>query len=140
MEESHGKQDSCQERQDHLGHVREGGSQHSFPRRGRKDRTNHSALGFSVSVLAQLHLPKGTHTPWASTARSCTPRLWRSQAAAPAWCCLESSTAPTAPGHSCLGVRALKREAFFLSCPAAPKGLSNVSSVWCKGTGTLRVQ
>lgn len=109
--------------------LREGGFQHSFPRRGREGgtRTNHLALKFSVSVLTQLHFPKYTHTPWASTARSFTPRLQESQAAAPALC-YHSPSAARRPAQLPQLLWSKNPLKGVLSCPAQKRVTSEVSN------------
>lgn len=114
MEESHGKQDSCQEGQDHLGHVleREDSNIASHAGGGRNMDKPFSPGVLSV-ILAQLHLPDETHTSGQHSQELCTKAAREPSSSST---CLvhgqETSTAPTAstaPGHS-FRERAHRRE------------------------------
>lgn len=146
MEESHGKQDSCQEGQDHLGHLleREDPNIASHSGGGRDKDKPFSPQVLSVSPCTAAPPQRDTHLVPAQPGALHQGCKGAKQQRLPC-----ATTAPVPPGdqhssHSSWPQLLWNKSSQkgVLSCPAAQKGKSYVRSVQCQGTGTqpLRLQ
>lgn len=83
MEESHGKQDSCQEGQDHLGHLLKREDPSAASHAGAREGQGQSQLAIrsSEALKPSLHscIPQKRNAPSASTARCLAPKFQPAQ-------------------------------------------------------------